>query len=197
MQLFWDNEDEILYFYDATNEVWIDISSGSMGMTGPQGITGPQGPTGPQGQTGSQGETGVQGETGYGVIGPAGPIGGTGVINFIVSGNGTPISTGAKGNVTLPFDLQIDSWKLTAGETGSILFGLWRSSYADYPPASANALHNGSTGPYIVDGIKNQDTDLSDWAGTTGAYGDHIAVNVDSVSSITLCSMALNFHRTV
>jgi len=49
-QLYWDSDDEIVYFYDETIDAWIDISSGTRNVTGIQGPTGLQG---------SQGETGV------------------------------------------------------------------------------------------------------------------------------------------
>ena len=141
--------------------------------------------------TGSQGNTGAQG--GIGITGMY--SGSTGVINIVLGGGLTVLETGIKGNITLPFNLTFDSWELTAGETGSILLGLWRSSYANYPPTSSSAMHSGATGPAIIDGIKNYDTDLSDWGGVTGSYGDHVCINVDSISTIKNCSLSIKFHR--
>lgn len=39
-QLYWDVEDEIVYFYDTVSTAWIDISSGTLAETGIQGVTG-------------------------------------------------------------------------------------------------------------------------------------------------------------
>lgn len=49
-QLYWDNEDEITYFYDERSDSWIDISSGAIPVAGPaglDGVTGAEGATGP------------------------------------------------------------------------------------------------------------------------------------------------------
>ena len=86
---------------------------GPMGLTGPTGLNGPQGPTGltgamgsmgpqgPIGLTGTAGPQGLPGLTGMtGATGPQGPAGTNGPDGrTIVSGAGTPVLTGALGNV--------------------------------------------------------------------------------------------------
>lgn len=159
-QLYWDNEDEIVYFYNSTAGAWVDISSGAIGATGPQGSDGA-----------------------------------TGTLNVVLNGGGSTLTTGVKGDIRLPYDLQFDSWTLLGGETGSALIGLWKDTYANFPPTSADAMHSGATGPTLVGEIKNQDTNLSDWLGTTAAKGDIVRVNIDSVSSCTLLSLSLDYHK--
>jgi hypothetical protein len=118
----------------------------------------------------------------------------TGTISFVLDGGGAAVATGAKGDIMLPYNIAIDSWYLTARETGSIQIGLWRDSYANYPPTSAKAMHTGATGPYINAGIKNTATTAA-WGAPTGASQEFIRVNVDSASSVGQVSMNLNYHK--
>lgn len=166
------------YKYYLAQDKWMKdgmVPIGNTGYTGAQGYTGLQGPTGYQGATGLT----------YGV---------TGTINVIIDGGGSTVATGMKGDVTLPFAMYIDRWRLLAKETGSILVGLWRNSYANYPPTSADAMHIGETGPNIVAGIKNTAT-TANWMGATGASQDIVRVDVESSSSITMASLSLDYHK--
>jgi hypothetical protein len=183
--LLWNLNDNALFAYVTGMDAWVQISAGSLqGATG----TGSQGITG----AGSQGFTGIQGVTG--VSPPAVSVGATGLLNIIIDGGGEAISAGIKGDLSLPFDFYIDSWKIYAKETGSILFDIWKSNYSDFPPTSFNAMHVGATGPNIVAGIKNTAT-TSDWGSPTGAAQDVLRINVDSVSTVQLVSLMLNYHK--
>jgi hypothetical protein len=174
--------------------------TGAQGLTGVQGLTGLRGLTGLTGVTGLQGVTGVQGLTG--IIGNTGAqgltgkfYGVTGTMSFVMDGGGIALATGVKGDVMLPFPLKIDSWYLVARETGSILVGLWNSSYTNFPPTSANAMHSGATGPTLVNAIKNTGT-TANWGAPTGAAYDIMRVNVDSRSTgIGMVSMFLNYSK--
>jgi len=162
---------------------------GTKGVTGIVGITGSGGGSG---VTGIQGYTGMQGVTG--VSPPSVSVGSTGLLNIIIDGGGEAISAGIKGDLSLPFNFYIDSWKVYAKETGSILLGVWKSSYSDFPPTSSNAMHSGATGPNIVAGIKGTAT-TSGWGAPTGSAQDVLRINVDSASSVQLVSLMLNYHK--
>ena len=105
------------------------------------------------------------------------------------------MSTGAQGDFTLPFNLQLDGWRVMTRDTGNILFGLWKSPYANYPPTSSNAMHIGSTGPILTTGSINEDNALAGWATTTGAYGEVLSINVDTVSGIKTVTLSLKYHQ--
>lgn len=166
------------YKYVAADGKWVIVS---------QAITGNQGVTGIQGVTGAQGYTGIIGETGasYGV---------TGSLSITFDGGGSEIIPDIKTDIRVPYSLQIDSWYVAARETGSILIGLWKSTYNNFPPTSADAMHAGATGPYIIAGIKNTG-DTSDWSVDSADPGEYIRVSIDLVGDIELASLALNFHK--
>ncbi|MBD3260092.1 MAG: hypothetical protein GF334_00140 [Candidatus Altiarchaeales archaeon] len=153
-------------------------------------------PTGQQGETGIRGDTGVQGETGsIGLTGAQGEVGGyTGVINFVVEGGSSAVSSGTKGNLTMPFDLQLNDWRVMAEETGTIYFNIYEGTYNDYPPSTK--MHAGMTGPHIISGIKNQDLDISDWSSTSLSRGGLLRVEVDGSQSITNATLSFNFNKT-
>jgi hypothetical protein len=148
--------------------------------------------TGPQGETGSLGLTGIQGHTG--LKGIAGGIA-TGMLNFIMNNAGEDLVTGIKGDIILPFDLQVDSWQMLAGDTGSARIDLLLGDYDNYPPVTGSQMHAGVTGPFITDGIKERDLDLSGWAGATGKTGDIILVDLVAVTGMNRLSLALKYHQ--
>jgi len=169
--------------------------TGQGGITGDQGATGPQGATGEAGFTGSQGETGPVGVTGSGATGVRGIEGGyTGTMNIIVEGGSSAISSGTKGNIRAPFDLTLQNWTVLAEETGTIYFNIYKGTYAAFPPSSK--MHPGLTGPHIVNGIKNQDLDISDWDTTSMGKGEIMRVEVDGSQSITNASLSFDFNKS-
>lgn len=121
-------------------------------------------------------------------------MGATGMVSMVIDGGGAPISTGPKGDVTLPYRMRLNSWQVLTKETGSISIGIWKSTYTDYPPTMTGAIHIGSTGPYVGNGIKNQGT-TTNWITPTGAVGDILRINVDSATTVTQASVSLNFFK--
>jgi hypothetical protein len=77
--LVYDTDFIQFWYFDGT--IWVPISSGAVGPTGPTGTPGVQGPTGlpgaqgPTGLAGVTGADGVTGPTGAGIQGPTGPTG--------------------------------------------------------------------------------------------------------------------------
>lgn len=169
------------------------------GETGLQGVTGIYGDTGIQGETGAKGDTGSKGDVGLkGDTGAQGPSLETGVINLSIDGGNNEITTGVKTDISLPYDIQLYQWRVlnSSGVTGSISFGLWESTYSNFPPTAADAMHVGSTGPYVKDiEIKREDSDLSDWGAPTGSAGSIIRVNVIEIDSITKASLSLFYKK--
>lgn len=136
------------------------------------------------GVTGAQGETGSEGKM----------AGVTGILQICIENGSNDIDVGAKCDINVPHDLRIYGWKTLSEDTGSIGYGVWSDSYDNFPPTSSDSMHAGSTGPYIKEGIKNKDEDLSDWGSPTALEGDIIRINVDSVNGISKSSLALYYH---
>ena len=174
-------------------------AAGAAGATGAQG--GAQGVTG-VGTTGSQGQTGVQGQGVTGLTGVTGiqgltgiqgvSQGATGAINVVIDGGGSAITTGPKADFCIPYRLKIDNWSVFSNETGSILLGVWKDTYANFPPVVGDAM--GTTGAWITAGIKNTGT-TANWGSPTGAAGDVVRVNVDSVATCTRVGLCLSYSK--
>ena len=129
-----------------------------------------------------------------GVTGPRGIEGGyTGIYNITVEGGTNVVSTGTKTNLTMPFDLKLDDWRVLASDTGTIYFSLYKGTYTDYPPSVE--MHAGETGPHIINGIKNKDDDLSDWTYTEFDKGDVLRVDVVGAQTITNATLSFNYHK--
>jgi Collagen triple helix repeat (20 copies) len=167
---------------------------GPQGPTGPQGSTGATGPPGPQGEQGPIGLTGAQGP--QGIQGPEGPagVGATdAAIQFIIDGGGSPIATGLKGFVEVPFSCTINRWTLLADISGSIVVDIWKDAYANHPPVVGDVI-TASAKPTIGSSTKGQSSTLTGWT-TAIVAGDILAFNVNSATTITKCTLSLKVTR--
>jgi hypothetical protein len=117
-----------------------------------------------------------------------------GTITFIIDGGGSAITTGEKGDLTIPFDCVINEWTLLADQSGSIVVDIWKDTYANYPPTVADTI-TGSAKPTISSSTKGQSSTLTGWT-TTITAGDCLAFNVDSASTVQRVTLSLKFTRT-
>jgi hypothetical protein len=172
---------------------------------GPQGVQGVQGVQGATGPTGPQGLQGIQGAASQ-VTGPTGPFGPTGAtgplgtflqtILYPIDGGGVVIATGVqRGDISIGYDCTITKWRLLGDQSGSIVVDLWKDTYANYPPTVADTI-TASAKPTISATTKNESSTLTGWT-TSVTAGDVIRVNVDSVTSLTYCTLALTVQRTL
>jgi len=128
--------------------------------------------------------------------------GGTGITNnpnvlsitFIIDGGGSTITTGIKGDLTIPFACTISEWTLLANQSGSIVVDIWKDTYSNYPPTVADTI-TGSAKPTISSATKGQSSTLTGWTASITA-GNILRFNVDSVSSITRVTLSLKVTRT-
>jgi len=152
-------------------------ATGSQGVTGSNGAQGSQGVTGPSagGATGLQGATGPNGSTGSPGANGALP-GVTGALQFSFFGGDTSIQVGVRGRAKLPYNAVLGSWEAVLTETGTLVTEVLLGNYAGW--STSTVMNSGTTGPFVTDGVRNTSSDLSAWAGTTGAYGDYVQVNV-------------------
>jgi hypothetical protein len=130
-----------------------------------KGIVGPQGPTGPQGE-----------------VGATGPGSTTKTIGITIDGAGVDITNGIKGDVSVNYNMIVDSWTILSTQTGSIVIDVWKDTYSNYPPTVSSSI-TGSEKPTLSLQNKNQGLSLSTWT-TSISEGDIIRFNVDSCSGI-------------
>jgi|688.fasta_scaffold647404_1 hypothetical protein len=125
-------------------------------------------------------------------------VGGTSTdtIGITMDGIGTTITTGIKGYVQVPFSCTINSWRLLADQSGSMVIDIWKSSYATYPPTVANTLPGSSNRPTLSSAIKAENTDLSAWTSRSITTNDILAFNVDSATTVQRATLQLFVTRT-
>lgn len=119
--------------------------------------------------------------------------GGTSLLYFEIDGGGSAIEAGTKFEFSLPFAGTITANRVLAKETGSIVFDIWKDTYANYPPTVADSI-TASAKPTISSGVKSEDTTLTGWT-TPFAAGDTFIVNVDSCSGMTRCALLLTITK--
>lgn len=116
----------------------------------------------------------------------------TSSIVIIADGAGSEIQTGLVADVIMPFNAVILEVTLLADQTGSIVFDIYKDAYANHP---ASTSITASAKPTISSSNKSQDSTLTGWT-TVVSSGDILRFNVDSVSTITKCSLNLKVKRT-
>ena len=106
-----------------------------------------------------------------------------------IDGGGSVITTGVKGDITIPFNCYIDSWYLTADQAGSIVIDVWKDVFANYPPTVLDTIA-GTEKPTLSSQTSNSDTNLTTWSKLVTS-GDAIRFNVDSVATVTRVNLII------
>ncbi len=115
-------------------------------------------------------------------------------LTFIIDGGGVAITTGIKGDLTIPFAGTITEWTLLADQSGSILIDIWKDSYANYPPVDADSI-TASAPPTLSSVSKNQSSTLTGWT-TSISAGDILRFNVDSITTCQRVTLSLKVTKT-
>lgn len=102
------------------------------------------------------------------------------------------LTTGVKGDVPVHHEFEIYSWMLLASVSGSIVVDIWKDTYANYPPVVGDSI-TGSAKPTISSGVKGTSATLTGW-NTSLVAGDCLRFNIDSVTTITRCTLALELR---
>lgn len=113
---------------------------------------------------------------------------------FIIDGGGSAITTGVKGFIEIPYAGTIQSVRLLADQSSSIVVDLWKDTYANYPPTVADTI-TASAKPTISSATKAEDTTLTGWT-TSVSAGDILGVNVDSATTVTRVTLSLVIRRS-
>lgn len=116
------------------------------------------------------------------------------VINFIIDGGGSTITTGKKGYVEIPFAMTIEGVTMLADQSGSIVVDIWKDTFANFPPLDGDSI-TASAVPTISAAVKSQDLTLTGWT-TAVVAGDVVGFNVDSITTIQRVTIALRGKKT-
>lgn len=115
-------------------------------------------------------------------------------LGIVIDNNGLAITTGIKGDLVIPFNCDIVEWTLLADQSGSIVFDIWKDTYANFPPTVGDSI-TASAKPTISSSTKGQSSTLTGWT-VSCLSGDILRLNVDSVSTIQRVTLFLKLART-
>lgn len=117
----------------------------------------------------------------------------TGTVTYVIDGGGSTITTGIKGDLTIPFACTINEWTLLADQSGSVVVDIWKDTYANYPPTVADTI-TASAKPTISTATKGQSSTLTGWT-TSITAGDTLRFNVDSITTCQRVTLSLKVTR--
>jgi hypothetical protein len=112
-------------------------------------------------------------------------------IPFIISGGGSPIGTGPKGFIPLPFAATITAWSLIGDQSGSISIDILRANNA-VPTVS---IVGGGTKPNLTAQQFIGPTPPAGWTSTALAAGDFIGFTVSSATTVTQVTLSLTLAK--
>jgi hypothetical protein len=124
-------------------------------------------------------------------------IGETKVLNFILDGGGSVISSGSAGFAELPYDATPLSWRLKSNVTGTLTVDVRRTTSVEWSGTdiltSADSIA-GTEIPDITSGFKNEDTALTSWSGLSA--GDILDFYVPSPpGTITRATLSITLRK--
>lgn len=96
-------------------------------------------------------------------------------------------------DIMIPYACTITGFAMAADVAGSCVLGIWRDTYANYPPTIADVI-TGSSPPTLSGAQTYRDTTLSGWTLPVNA-GDTIRFNLNSVATIKRLSCFLQVKR--
>ena len=108
-------------------------------------------------------------------------------LQLMISGGGVVPVTGIFGDFIVLAKTTVTSVTMLADQSGSMVLDLWKDTYANFPPTVADTI-TASAKPTITTATKSQDGTLTGWT-TAWAKNDIVRVNIDSVTSITRCTV--------
>lgn len=116
-----------------------------------------------------------------------GPVGVNRALELTFDGGGVVLTTGVKGGFQAPFNMKIISGTLLSidGTVGSLQVQLWKDTYVNFPPTTADQLYTFS----FTNAIKS--TENLDSAHGILSAGDIVLLNIDYVTNIKFAVLAL------
>ncbi len=114
-------------------------------------------------------------------------IGITKTIGITINGGGSAITTGVKGEVTIPYACTISKWYLVADQSGSLVIDVWKKAAA-YPTVAETIA--GTEKPTLSGVQLNNDENLTTWTIAVAAK-DVIVFKVDSAATCTRATLSI------
>lgn len=115
------------------------------------------------------------------------------IVQVGINGNGAPIQPGVVTDLEMPYSATLTGWQLLADQAGSIVVDLWTSTYAAYPPTSADSI-TGTAQPTLSGTLTAESTTLTGWT-TALSEGSILRVNVNSASTVERVLLVLQLNR--
>lgn len=119
----------------------------------------------------------------------------TSTINVVIDGGGSAPAVGTKIRFRVGFAGTWVKNSLGADVSGSCVLDIWKDVHANYPPTVADTI-TASAKPTLSSATHSEDGTLTGWT-TSFSAGDWFVVNVDSASTLTVITLALDYTRTV
>lgn len=120
-------------------------------------------------------------------------------IEWTFEGGGQLIPVGVKPSIIIPDWLTISNCIIIAPVTGSVVFDIWKVPFDTYqdgtPPAVGDSIC-GAAKPTLTNGVFSEDTTLTGWT-TTIDQNDFIAINIDSITTLTAITLILRCIRNI
>jgi len=116
-------------------------------------------------------------------------------IVYVIDGAGSVITSGSKGVIQIPWDANVDSYRMLADATGSAEVDVRRQSYADFNGEgfAASDSITGTETPTLSSAVKTEDTTLTTWSGLSA--GDNLEFRVIA-DTTTITRLTLNIPIT-
>ncbi len=114
-------------------------------------------------------------------------------IEFNIGDGVTVITTGIHGRLEIPFACTINRYTLCADVSGSIVIDIWKEAYASLPATVADTI-TASAKPTLSTAQTAQSSTLTGWT-TSISAGSWLYFNVDSCTTITMCTISLKATR--
>lgn len=115
-------------------------------------------------------------------------------IAYVIDGGGNTITTGIKGDLSIPFGCTITGVRTLLDISGNLVIDIWKTTYSNHPAVVANTIV-ASAKPTVTQNTRSEDTTLTGWT-TTVTAGDVIRFNVDSVANTTRATITLKAKKT-
>jgi hypothetical protein len=118
----------------------------------------------------------------------------TATITFFIDGGGSAITTGVKGDLTIPFGCTITAWTILCDQSGSIVIDLWKDTLTNYPPTIADVI-TASAKPTVTAATNAYSSTLTGWT-TSILAGETLRFNVNSVTTVQRATISLTVTKT-
>jgi len=119
--------------------------------------------------------------------------GSSATIGTTIDGSGGTITVGQKGYVQVPYGCTINSWRIIANASGSIVIDIWKAASPTIPTV-ANTI-TGSALPTLSSQQTNASSTLTGWT-TSVAANDIIGFNVNSATTVTWVILQIFVTKT-